>query len=357
MFLAWLYLRYSEDIYEARSTVLIDETQSNRGISEEMIIQDIGFEVESNVENELQILSSTSLMRRVVDSLTLDIMLEQVGRIRNTEVYLNRDRLVQLQIIDGREALNGKQLIFAPDPVHDIFYLQVGESDTISYHFGETFTYEGASLQLHKKGELKGDLYAYTFYSPDKVARRYAENVVMRVVGKSGVITMSLEDREPHKARDILRTLIEVYNQSIIEKKKSSGEQTLAFINERLDFITQELYEVESEVEGFRTRNDLPVELSTRASTYLQELAEIDKMLTELNLQLELVERTRKFIVLDSNRYQTLPVSADVLSGTLASLVADYNRLIFERRQKLEAATESNPAVATFEEQLSYLRS
>ena len=70
--IAWLHLRYSTNIYQVKGTVLINE-KGQRSISEEMIVEDLGFAAKSNVEDDLQILKSSSLMRRVVDSLGINV--------------------------------------------------------------------------------------------------------------------------------------------------------------------------------------------------------------------------------------------------------------------------------------------
>ena len=75
----------------------------NRGssISEEAIIEDLGFKSGVNINNELEILKSQTLMRDVVDSLNLHIAYYSVGRIKTSEAY--NISPVKLEIISPKE--------------------------------------------------------------------------------------------------------------------------------------------------------------------------------------------------------------------------------------------------------------
>jgi uncharacterized protein involved in exopolysaccharide biosynthesis len=83
---AWLNLRYSPVIYNVSSSILINE-QQKQAYSTDIIAEDLGLQARSDINNELRVLKSSDLMRRVVDSLELNIKYHQEGNIRTSELY------------------------------------------------------------------------------------------------------------------------------------------------------------------------------------------------------------------------------------------------------------------------------
>ncbi len=351
--IAWLQLRYATVIYEVRGSVLIN-ADDQQPISEQIIARDLGFQGGSNVANELQILKSATLMQRVVDSLGINITYFTEGRIKTTEIYPYPP--VRLSEVDSIPMAYGRTLRLRIED-QNTFALLRGEDDTLRCRFGLPFEYAGQRYTIDLVGKTyPGFLHQIKIERPDQIARRYAGKLNLEGLGQSNVITMSMRDPVARKAVDVMNGIIRAYDNSILENKNRSGEQTLAFIDERLGFITRELYDVEREVEGFRRSNELPVEPSTRASGFLQQVQYIDEQIMELDLKLTLLEELYQTITDEDQRYQPLPLSSEILPSTLTSLVQEYNTILFERDQLLETATPQNPAVATNDEKLDFLR-
>lgn len=353
IFIAWVQLRYVTTYYKVNGKVLI-LNEDQRSISEESIIEDLGYSRPSNVLNEMQILQSSDIMRKVVDTLKLNISYFQEGRIKISELYENLP--VKLKMYESSSSLYGKSLKISVEN-EEVFYFIENEKDTLRKRFGEPFEYFNILFQVEKTNKLEiGSKYIIEIENPDKVARRYANKIDVDNQQYSDVITLELEDSSPKKAIDILTVLVNSYNNSVIEQKNTAGNNTLEFIDERLNFISTELYDVEKEVENFRRNKDLPTEISTRASEYLRQINVADERLNQLNLKELLIKQIEAYLVVDTNQYESLPIVSDVFTEEVSGLISEYNQLIFERNQKLEAATAENPAVVTFDEKINFLR-
>jgi hypothetical protein len=83
-------------------------------------------------------------------------------------------------------------------------------------------------------------------------------------------------------------------------------------------------------------------------------LQEIDQQLVEIDLKLQLLAKINE--ALKGEIYEKLPLGSNILEGAINELVAQYNQTIFEKENFLEAATESNPATSTYNEQLDNIR-
>ena len=87
---AFLYLRYEVPVFNVQASLLIKTTPSEEDINEELVFQDLGISnVRRNLQNEIQIMRSRSLMVKVVDTLDLNHAFYLEGRVQNTELYGN----------------------------------------------------------------------------------------------------------------------------------------------------------------------------------------------------------------------------------------------------------------------------
>ena len=354
----WLYLRYTPDVYQAQSTFYLGGEDGSRGISQQMVVQEIGYVQENNISDDLQRLGSTQLFLRVVDSLDLNIVLKQIGRILDTERY-GEDQPLRLNLVNPLDIdkLYGARLGIQIAPDDSYFTLARAEGDSMKVGFGELFTYRGVDLSIERTlpGGLS-DFYEFSVMEPESVARRYSDRVEMNSIGQSKVVQLILKDPVPEKASDVLGTLMSVYQTTVLEDKSTSGKQTLDFIDERLDFVSRELYQVEGQVENFRRTNDLAVDISQRAGEYLAAVNEADNRIAEINLEIDFLQTMTSFLQDEDNQYSTLPIGSVALQGSIAELVNTYNGIIYMRNQRMESATSLNPAVATYDEQLTQLR-
>jgi tyrosine-protein kinase Etk/Wzc len=350
LFGAWVYLRYSTSIYEVAGTVLIDEEQKS-SLSQEAIVAEMGFTPSSDVADELQILRSRDLMLRVVDSLGLDVSVFREGRIKDSEMYTQSPFRVTYQKPEGYGTTLRLRVIDNQD------YMLLSErEDSLLGRFGVPLVWEQDTFVLTAIDAMnRGDIYRVEIAAPEQMAARYAGRLGVSQVEESSVIRLRLEDAVPDKAEDIINTLILRYNERILNEKNEAGRNTLAFIDERLGFITEELYSVEQQVEGFKENNEMAVDLSVRAERYLEQLQELDQQKTELQLKQDMLTRMTAYLDLDD--FRSLPVSEELLGGTLNTLIQNYNQLVFERENFLETATPENPGVSTYNEQLAFMQS
>src|SRR6185437_9856399 len=91
LFLAFLYLRYSTSQYKIDAKVLVKDDKKDAAggmLDEDQLLQDIGLSgSKNNVDNEVEIFKSRTLMEDVVRDLQLNIRYFSSGRIKNIELY------------------------------------------------------------------------------------------------------------------------------------------------------------------------------------------------------------------------------------------------------------------------------
>ncbi|PPK87533.1 capsular exopolysaccharide synthesis family protein [Neolewinella xylanilytica] len=363
-FLAWLHLRYTTPVYQAQTSMLIEEQSSSGGLSTDVIAQELGFENTYKIDNEIFMLRSKYLMERVVNLLGLDISYFHLGSVRDVEIYKpDQFGLLLVDTVTTTAATANEPIVYGSVMVRfdnaNTFSLIRSEGDTASVSYDEPLRIGNRRflLAIEEGASIIGqpDIYQIIVRKPSDVAGGYNRSLYVAQVESSGVVSLSITDPVPEKATDILNALVAVYEQQIVEEQRQTGGQTVAFIEERLEYVTDELYEVESNVASFKQNANISVDLSTQGSNYLSQMNEADAQLAELQIRRELVEEVRRTLT-EENSYDPLPLASEVISGVLSDLIVQYNQLIYERDQSLEFVTESHPTVATFSEQLNNLK-
>lgn len=103
----WLYHRYAVPRYNVTTTILINQEKNNPS---ELILEELAmFSGKVNIQNEIGILKSLSLLQQVIDSLDFEVEYYQLGRIRTAEQYVD-DSPYKVTVIENN-GLNGAQFM------------------------------------------------------------------------------------------------------------------------------------------------------------------------------------------------------------------------------------------------------
>lgn len=366
VFAAWLHLRYATPIYWAETSILIEERAgSQSGLSKDMIAEDLmGSGTSYVIANEIHMLKSSYLMEQVVKMLGIDISFVHLGTVRDVELYHPDEfKLLPADTI-AESGPNTVPITYGSVMVrfddNEQFSLIRAEGDTTTYRYDEPFVIGNRSFKLElgedREAIDNNDIYKITAKNPASLAAYYASAVSIKAVERSGVVLMSMADPIPEKAKDILNSLVQVYGDQIIEDQSQTGGQTVSFIEERLDVVTEELTDVESQLSRFKQGANLSVDLQSQGANFLVQMNQADEQMSELSLRRDLLLDIRGTLGSGDDRYEPLPLASEVISPTVSNLIVQYNTLIFERANRLESATEVHPTVVTVNENLENLK-
>jgi len=269
--IAHLILRYSIPVYQVSATALLKEKEE--GAATLPVNLSGGLSQSNNIENDLLVLTSANLMQRVVDSLDLGVRYFSKGRFINNEIYPPKG--AQLSFAEPKEASFGLAMTLTIQD-EQTFSLAKGERDTLLCRFGNPFSYQGVTMVVDAAlGLNTGDEIIVQIQNPADVAVQYAGSIETEQSGRSDVVNIGLKDPAPDKAKAILETLVKEFNTLSVETKIESDRKTIQFIDERLQYITQELYDVEKEVEGYKRDKSLAFGIGGRATAYPQLLSSL----------------------------------------------------------------------------------
>ena len=362
LILSYLYLKTKTTVYEVSASVLIKDAKSNPGSQDFAALRDIsGFgKIGSNgVENEMELLKSKKMMQKVVQNLHLESTVYQKGKFKNTELY-GKTSPIMVQVINEKPDTK-----YYKEPIElkisgNNITLSNKELAPLKTTFDKTISLRFANIIITKnKGyvapkEATND-FLLNIASETQVTDSFQSNLKAALMNKDvTVIKMTMNYPEVNKAKDILNTLIRVYNNDAIEDKNSESKKTAEFIEERIRIIGNELGEVESRKERFKESNRI-TDLETEAKLGLQSSAEARGKLLEVDSQLEITNALLGYV----NKQGTsavLPGNVGLDNASATSNISAYNQLVLEKNRLLENATPQNPLVIDLTKQINSMR-
>lgn len=359
---ALLYLRFQSPVYNTTAAVLIKEsdprskamTQANGAVA---ALQDIsGFSMTSNFDNEVEILKSRTLIKKVVSELGLYIQHSKeqtfgydIPLYHNTpvRVYITPEEAEKLQggaKLDMTYTPEGKLSLTAK-------YILNQEEAEITASFDSlpavlptpvgvfSFTHND-STNLEKTIKLNVHV-----ASPTAVAQSYAQNLSVSPTSKTTTIAqLSLKNTHKQRAVDFINRLVAIYNQDANDEKNEVAEKTAEFIEERIGIINAELGAAENQLATFKQQAGL-TDLSSDAQLALQESSKYEQLRVENATQIQLVEFLKTYINKEENANEVLPANVGLKDQNLSTVIDQYNTMIIERKRLLRTSSESNPAI------------
>ena len=362
---AWLYLRYTPPVYNISASVIIKDNDKNSKASSGMAdLEDLGFYSSiNNFDNEVEILQSRTLIKKVVEELDLYISYATKSSFHDIELY--KSSAVKVWITP-EEA----QKLPAPARLH--LTLQPGNKLNVKLRIGEeeynkqfdklpallttpsgTFSFTPKdSTTVQSTQEIMA-----TVSSPRSVANTYRGALSIEPTSKSTTIAqISVKSTHTQRGMDFINKLVEVYNRDANDDKNEVATKTAEFIDERIKIINGELGTTEQELETFKRDAGL-TDLKSDAQLALSENSEYEKKRAENSTQLRLVQFLASYANNPDHAYEVLPVNVGLTDTGLTELINRYNEMLLERKRLLRSSQENNPVVVNLDASIRAMRS
>ncbi|OUJ73889.1 GumC family protein [Hymenobacter crusticola] len=356
---AWLYLRYTVPQYSINMTILIkdkkDEPQQQRNERFNNLNEE---NASKNIDNEILLLKSNSLMQRVFANLDMQAAYYIKGRVGKQELYgENLPCRLLISRLDS-SAYNKQVLLQVIDATH--FTLGEANKTAQTYAFGQllhtpygefTVVSKPANLAAFRQHPL-----LIRFQDRRELAGSYAKKLGVSTINKqASLLTLNVTDAVPERGEAVLNKLVEVYNQEAVEDKNQLANNTIRFIDDRLKYLESDLTSVEKNVEKFSRENNV-VNITSQVQQSLQEASGYNKQLSDFNIQLDVLSSIEQYINQPTEPNQLIPGTLSVQDPTLSGLITKFNELQLERERMLRTVQADNPLVLTMTDQLTNLR-
>ena len=369
--IAHIYLRYAIPQYQSFTTILVKDEKKGSMMSELSAFADIGLSgaVKSNVDNEIEILKSRTLVESTVKKLDLNIILYHVGKFINNDLYENSP--IEVNFINRTNDFYKSKFVFnfvylTPDLFQLEHQIAPSESQIIlntkkNFRFGELIKTKYGDLIINKSDQIlnffkeNDALVKIQVNSLENVTESFQSRLNVASLSKtSSVVSLTFTSPVKQKSEDFLNNLVQIYNEKAVSDKNFISENTSKFISNRLKLISQELGDVENDVESFKKFNNL-TDINTEARLYIEGSNEYNKRVLDAEIKLNMISSMMDFINKVTNS-DLLPTNIISGENDASGLINSYNTLILDRNRILKTATLANPTVIKLNQQINSLK-
>ncbi|QDA58878.1 exopolysaccharide transport family protein [Hymenobacter jejuensis] len=381
---AYFKIQTTQPTYSFHSTILLADraTPGSRG-TQELLTMD-GQGKETKVEDEIGLLTSTSIMEQSLRKLDFSVSyylipnswLNKLGNLQIREQY--EDAAYRVRVDTLHPQVSGVQFFVEQLPngsyhVHgkgenaSVIEVPTGKTVNLLPEFefdkevkpGESVVLPNLSFTVNPApGVLpstitntitSGNQYFFTINSLKNLAAEYQSKITVKPRERySRVLDLYTKGSVASRELQFLNTLMETYIKNDLIEKNRDGRKTLEFINSQIAHVGDSLRRSEEALASFRAHNGI-VDEGTQSNSGIQKLSDLESQRAQL-----IVTRRSYAQVLDALRSDPDGTggswaSASIDNQVLNSQLTELSTLINQRAGYSVNANSDNPVVQVLE--------
>ena len=363
---AWVYLHVSTPVYNISATVLIKDDKKGGSAGMLSGLESLGLDgmisSSQNIDNEIEVLRSKTIVKEVVEDLGLYISYTDEDEFPSRNMY--KTSPVQVSLTPQEADLLEEPMIvkMALQPQGSMDVTVKIDDDEYQKHFEKlpavfptdkgtlAFFLTPDSVLSSKRtseettaSEKTTRNITATINKPLAVAKWCCKNMTIEPTSKTtSVAVISLKNSNVQRGKDFINKLLEMYNINTNNDKNEVAQKTAEFINERISIISKELGSTEKDLESFKRGAGI-TDLTSDAQIALTGSAEYEKKRVENQTQINLLQDLQKYM--QNEGYEVLPSNIGLQDVNLSAAINRYNDVLVERKRLLRTSTENNPTI------------
>jgi capsular exopolysaccharide synthesis family protein len=364
---SYIFNKYSKSIYRGSAAVLISDDKKNPSINTGSFFEGMNlFSKQKNIENEIGILQSYSLINSTIKELNLSVSYYYRKDFNDVELYKNSPFKVifdtaELQTINTKFYItflnNNKFRIEAStDKKTNTYNFQNNKSEQFDdkfklhgiYSYGEIIKGKYYNFKILPSKSFSNvnfdEKYSFTFNSTDALTVKFMKAIQIKKINKdASIINIVLEDYNTNKIVDLLNKLTEVYLTKNLEDKNIIAIRTIDFIDNQLSEITDSLSYTENKLQNFRVENKV-MDVSFQAQKVFEKLQGLENERAILIVKSKYYKYLKDYIESNKNIKEIISPSAiGIEDVVLNNLLMELIKLYGEKVSVNYSTKQKNP--------------
>lgn len=354
---SFFYLNSTKPVYQVKAKLLIKENDSKMGgISQGTdMLQSLGVMSGSNsVDNELEIITTYSIVDKVVNDLKLNISYKK-------DSYFDDETINALDMPWDTDIVKFNPNAFKSNHQY-IFNASVNNpsikvnENTIPIKWNEIVKLPIGDVIFRPKAfsQIKNEEWNLVIQKPTIITESYIKAITAEIPKKqTSIISLEMDTQNPELGKKVIDKLINTYITENVKDNNSINDSTMMFINDRLVEVTKELNDVEKAIQNFKQRNNV-TDIVEQTKVLLDATKENNKDLIQSEIQLNVVSSIENY--LKNNKTHIIPSNLLTADPSLAVLVNQYNALTVQKQKLSKNATSENPTLISVNSQINSVK-
>ena len=358
---ATLYLLSTPKTYTRTMSILVKN--SGEKSNDIKLIEELGVNnLSSNISDEIVAIHSPASIYEMVKRLHLDISYFRPGFFRDDPLYAETlpieiefdsiadDTKVDFKLkMTGDSTANISEIVLRGEPVSGSYDIHM--NDTTQLPFGTMILKPSLYYKKDMRREILIKRIGFVAAS-----QRYGSRITAKLQSQTrNIIDITCKDNSIARADNILKTVVNIYNENWVANRNQISVATNEFIKERLAVIEEELGDVDENIAGYKSAHAMPSVEAVAAQAMGQESA-ADQQRQHISNQLYMVRYVRNYVTDPSHANQLLPASSGIGNAAVEAQIAAYNEKLLQRNNLVANSSEQNPLVADLDVTLGNLK-
>ncbi len=365
---AYFYNWYEKPIYNISTKILIKDDKST-SIGTQELLKDLDvYNVNKNIENEIEILKSRNILKKTLEQLEVDVLYYLVGNVKKSQIYTDSPFRIIHDSLNFYAYNNWFYIKVIDENKYKLSFNveQSGESYSNEHLFGEKVHLPVGIFTLSKRAHFNAASFNDETYQKREFRVKfnniknnvefYRAKLAVEQPGKnSSVIELAIEDEIPQRGIDFLNTLVQVYLENDILEKNKIASSTATFIHNQLQSISLELKQIETQRQDFKVLKGI-TDVSAESQMILENVKSKDRELSNFNLQLSFIDYLQEYVQENNSLADVAPSSLGINDPLLIKLIGQITELEIEKQKIGLEKKGENAALTSVNQKIEYIR-
>ncbi len=377
--IALAYIFLATPKYEIATSILIDDSGSNRALGESKYLEGgVGLiEVEKNLYNEVGILKSFNLVRQTVEDLGFDISYFSGNWLIKKEHYGYFP--VEVALIENKAQLydtpfeidilsNEKYRLSIEGKDFEVLNPESGSTREIKgdfsfskeFSFGEEVVHEFFSFIINKPnvdfsaGNYGTEKLIFIVHNLDDVASNYLEGLKVNNIDiQASIFNLTSYGPLVDKETDFLNKLTENYIKNELNSRTDIASSKESFIRSQLKQASDSLAKFESKLEMFK-KDKRAINLRATATNAMGRTSNLQAEKAKMELDIKYFNSLIESVQNNRNKDDfVIPTSIGIDDPMINANLLELKNLYAERSKKKFYLTGTNEEMSILNEQIA----
>lgn len=369
--------QFSAPVYKVTSSVLIKENKETKNMGD--YINSSLFGTNANLQNELQMLKSTPVIKQTIKNLDLPVSYFSKKRFQLTEVYKDSPFKILYRRNHYQPIAALFEITFYSE---NKFEIKTEEGTIHPYNYEKDsnksaienwkFAYKGEigklieaenlsfiiSIDSSKLNLLKtSKTWYFRFAAIPELVEGLKSSLKFDIPDPDAtVIEIAYNTKTVEKGIDVLNELMNVYTNQNLEKKNFLAKITLDYIDKQLDEISDSLNRTERTLQSFRSSKQI-LNISEQASEITTQYRLLENQKAELISKIRYYEYVSAYMnKSDDYSKMMVPAALGIQDNLLNNLLGELITAQAQKSNLVDNNQEKSPLVKKISIQIENLK-
>jgi tyrosine-protein kinase Etk/Wzc len=347
--LAYLYNTLTIPAFKVSATVLIEQDKKASSSGNDQLLEGFGLMPGMrNLDNQVMVLSSRTLVNRTLDELDFDTEFYYRGLMKTKSIY----PIIPISVISESGTQLPKDVEFSFKYLgNKNFRLDAESNDSFEIHkkasFGEKIESMVGSFIIESKDdewlmENGSKKFYFLFHSRRKLVSDFTNALKIEPATKKGsIVKISLEGTNKAKDLAFLEKLTSIFLNISLDKKNEEAIRTIKFIDDQLIGISDSLLLSENRLQQFRSKNRV-MNLSAQGQAIINQAMSLENEKARLGIEADYYDYLAEYLEKDTvGEVPIAPATVGIVDPGITKLVADLSD--FQGRLYSKSIGDKNP--------------